>query len=33
MAKRLLDVATAAGILTFLALTMQIGLRILAFHR
>jgi hypothetical protein len=24
---------TAAGILTFVALTMQIGLRLLAFHR
>jgi hypothetical protein len=33
MAKRIVDVVTAAGILTFVALTMQIGLRLLAFHR
>jgi hypothetical protein len=33
MTKRLIDVVTAAGVLAFVLLTMQIGLRLMAFHK
>lgn len=33
MTKRLIDVVTAAGVLAFALLTMQIGLRLMAFHK
>jgi len=33
MVRRMLDVLIAAGVLTFASLTLQIGLRLMAFHR
>jgi hypothetical protein len=33
MAKRMMDVVTAAGVLAFVILTLQIGLRLMAFHK
>jgi len=33
MAKRVMDVVTAAGVLVFVILTLQIGLRLMAFHK
>jgi len=33
MAKRVMDVVTAAGVLVFVILRLQIGLRLMAFHK
>ena len=33
MAKRVMDLMTAAGVLAFVILTLQIGLRLMAFHK
>lgn len=33
MAKRVMDVVTAAGVLGLMILTLQIGLRLMAFHK
>ena len=33
MQKRIIDVLTAAGLFTFLALALQTGLHLMAFHK
>jgi hypothetical protein len=33
MAKRMMDAVTAAGVLVFVILTLQMGLRLMAFHK
>lgn len=33
MRNRLLDILTAAGLVGFVVLTLQMGLRLMAFHR
>jgi hypothetical protein len=33
MTKRIIDTLTALGVLTFVLLTLQMGLRLMAFHK
>lgn len=33
MSKRAIDVLTATGMLTFVVLTLEFGIRLMAFHR